>query len=232
MKIAIIEDNLEEAVLLKEQAVAIIEKYFRIDTFDIYRSYSQYTESNLNYELYFIDCVLADGNGTQLAKEIRAVNPGACIIFTTAYMVYAAAGYESDALRYLMKPVSNESLEEAISAFAAKRKQSRVIELTGTARYSDFIPETDIYYIEYVDRKVLVRLDDRFVESRKTMKEFEKELSEDLFFRTSRSFLVSFLHITKKTDNTLIMRNGEYVKISKRNLFSFNQAYIKYLKRG
>ena len=232
MRVSIIEDNLTEAVMLKEKVQELLEKHFHVSAIDVYASCVEYFESNTNYELYFIDCVLCDGNGTDLAKEIRKTNPGASIIFTTAYLEYAPNGYESDALRYLLKPISDKALEEAINAFVIRIQRSPVVELTGTARYCCFVPESDIYYIEYVGRKVLVRLEDRSVESTKTMKEFEDELSLECFFRSSRHFLVNFLHITKKLDNTLIMRNGERVIISKRNVNSFNLAYINYLKRG
>lgn len=232
MKIALIEDNRAEAEWLKEQVEIKISQLFHISAFDLFSSIEEYLDSNKNYELYFIDCVLTDGNGTDLAKTIREKNSGASIVFTTSYLDYATKGYESNALRYLLKPISEEALEEAIKAFAQQKKKFPVVELTGTARYSDFVPQTEILYIEYVDRKVLCRLEDRFVETTKTIREFEDELSSELFFRTSRSFLVNFFHIAKKTDNTLIMRNGEHVTISRRNLFSFNQAYIQFLKRG
>ena len=232
MKIALIEDNQAEAAWLKEKAEEKIARYFHISAFDLYSSIGEYLDSNKNYELYFIDCVLTDGNGTDLAKIIREKNSGASIIFTTSYMDYATKGYESNALRYLLKPISEGALEEGIKAFAQQKKRFPVVELTGTARFSDFVPQTEILYIEYVDRKVLCRLEDRSVETKKTMKVFENELSPELFFRTSRHFLVNFFHITKKIDNTLIMRNGEHVTISRRNQFSFNQAYIQFLKRG
>lgn len=232
MHIAVIEDNLAEANSLKNQILHISEDLISDSDIDLYSSATLFLNENRYYDLIMIDCLLPDISGVELAKTIRQTNQTTAFIFTTAYMEYAAEGYETDAMRYLLKPISDEKLKEALICFSKNAKPEEMIELTGTIRNASYVKKASIIYVEYVGRKVIVRLKDGSVESNKPMKAFESELGSEYFFRTSPRFLVNFKHITGKKDNILIMQNGEHVTISRRSLTPFNQAYIKFLKRG
>lgn len=231
MRIAIIEDQPTEADFLKEKTIDLLAERSITVKIDVFTSKTAILKEKTSYNLYLIDCLLPDGSGVELAKTIRASNEGAAFIFTTAYLEYAAEGYEVDALRYLLKPLDMEKLQEALDCFMQRYIDDPTVELTGTSRFADFVPASKILYIENIDRRVIVRLSDRLVETQKPIRDFEKELSEDCFFRTSRSFLVNLRHVSEKQDNTLIMRNGEHVTISKRKLPLFNRSYVQFLKR-
>lgn len=232
MHIAIIEDKLTEAKTLKNQILRIADDSFTVSDIDLYSSATQFLNEGRYYDLMLIDCLLPDISGVELAKTIRQTNQATAFIFTTAYMEYAAEGYETNAIRYLLKPISDEKLREALICFTKKAEPDGMIELSGTIRNASYVKKTSIMYVEYVGRKVIVRLKDGSVESNKSMKAFESELGSDFFFRTSPRFLVNFKHISGKKDSILIMPNGEHVTISRRNLMPFNQAYIQFLKRG
>ena len=232
MQLAIIEDNNAEAVTLKEKTLQLIPESFGITSVDIYSTANQFLNAGRYYDLMLIDCLLPDMSGVELAKIIRQTNQTTAFIFTTAYMEYAAEGYETDAMRYLLKPISDEKLREALQFFAKTVEPDPVIELTGSVRHATYAKKMDVLYVEYVGRKIIVRLNGNSVESHKTMKQFEKELGPEFFFRTSQRFLVNFKHIVGKNNDVLIMKNGERVTISGRKLIPFNQAYIQFLKRS
>ena len=232
MNIAIVEDNEIEANALKDQILRISDDMVSASSIDLYSSAVQFLEAERYYDLLLIDCLLPDISGVELAKQIRQTNQTTAIIFTTAYMEYAAEGYETNAIRYLLKPISDEKLKEALFHFEKNTEPEQMIELTGTVRYATYVKKSSILYVEYVGRKVIVRMKDSSVESNKPIKAFEDELGTQFFFRTSQRFLVNFRHIIEKRDNLLIMPNGEHVTISRRKLTPFNQAYIQYLKRS
>ncbi len=232
MKLAIIEDNETEAKILKEKTIQLIPQSFGPTTIDVYYSAQQYLKTKLFYDLLLIDCLLPDMSGVELAKYIRQTNQITAFIFTTAYMDYAVEGYEANAMRYLLKPIQDEKLKEALESFSKQAEPDPIIELTGTTRYATYTKTSDIIYIEFVGRKIIAILNDQSVESRKSMKQFETELSPEFFFRTSPRYLVNFSHIISKKNNILIMYNGDQVTISGRKLMAFNHAYIQFLKRS
>ena len=232
MRIAIIEDNFTEAEQLRRQTERLIPASCGLTDIDVFGSGEAFLAADSFYELLLIDCMMPGLTGVELAKAIREKGQASEIIFTTAYMEYAAEGYETEALRYLLKPIEDEKLEEALEAYAKKRDEDPVVEITGTQKRSVFVPASEILYIECVGRKVVVRLENQSVDSLKKIGDFEAEIGTDSFFRAQRQFLVNFRHVMRKHQNTVVMRNGEYVTISRRRVTDFNDAYIAYLRRS
>ena len=68
------------------------------------------------FDLYMLDNWLPDGSGVDLCKKIRALRPGAPIIFTSAVGMKndideaVAAGAD----RYILKPVEPDTLREVV----------------------------------------------------------------------------------------------------------------------
>ena len=66
-------------------------------------------------DIAFLDIELGDMNGVELAKRIKAEYPLCNIVFCTGYSSYATQAFDLGASDYLMKPITNEKLEHALS---------------------------------------------------------------------------------------------------------------------
>ena len=232
MRIAIIEDNEAEALALNAQVQSCTPKELKLAGIDLYETGEAFLNSNIFYDLALIDCQLPGCSGVELGKEIRKTNNSTAICYVTAFMEYAVEGYEANAFRYLLKPVSNDKLTEALSFFAERLKRDKLIELTGSMNSPVFARMSEIVYVEAALHRTVVRLRDAHVTSRRSMKDFEKELNSVNFFRTHSHSLVNFQYIEEKNDKTLKMLNGEIIQISRRNINAFNTAFMAYLRRG
>ena len=62
-------------------------------------------------ELLLLDIQMADLNGLHLARLVRGRVP---VVFTTAYEAHALAGFELDAVDYLLKPITYERFCRAV----------------------------------------------------------------------------------------------------------------------
>lgn len=51
----------------------------------------------------------------QLGKKLKDLYPDITLVFITSYVEYAVKGYEAKADRYLLKPISLEVAEVAVS---------------------------------------------------------------------------------------------------------------------
>lgn len=229
MKVAICEDILAEAENLKTRIEELMPNFCLQDRIVIFLSGEKLLASDTYYDLLFIDCKLPDMTGIELAKKIREKNMSSAIIFVTSYMEFAAEGYTVNALRYLMKPVSDEKLREALSVYNKHIQNDQTIELTGM-HVPMFVKTSEIMYIESLGRSTLVRLGNRSVNSTKSLEVFMNEIHNDSFFRTSRQFIVNMKYITRKEKDHLVMDNGELVIVSRRRLSDFNNRYMRYLK--
>lgn len=102
-RIAIVDDD----YMVRESTKAVIERNFKEENFQVecFSTFSQ-LQSELSQELftvYILDIELPDGNGLELAKEIRKIQERAYIVFLTAYEKYALSGYEVRAFHYIIK---------------------------------------------------------------------------------------------------------------------------------
>lgn len=229
MNIAICEDNINEAQSIKIKVENYMPKSIIISSIDIFETAQELLDSATVYDLVIFDCKLPDMDGVEAAGIYKEKNRYAEIIFVTAFIEYAACGYEVDALRYLLKPVSNEKLSEALVAFENRLRHECVVEIKGSHE-PFFVKSSEIMYIESVGRKTIVRLEGMSVESHKSLAAFERDIRSEAFFKTRRQFLVNMKYVRRKNGSELIMENGEKVSISRRSLMDFNKMYANYLK--
>ena len=66
-------------------------------------------------DIAFLDIEMGVMNGVELAKRIKAEYPLCNIVFCTGYSSYATQAFDLGASDYLMKPITNEKLEHALS---------------------------------------------------------------------------------------------------------------------
>ena len=65
-------------------------------------------------DVIFADIEMPGTNGIELGKRIRCMLPDCYFIFTTAFEEYAIHGYEARAYRYLLKPVTAETVSQTM----------------------------------------------------------------------------------------------------------------------
>lgn len=113
-RIAIVDDD----YMVRESTKAVIERNFKEENFQVecFSTFSQ-LQSELSQELftvYILDIELPDGNGLELAKEIRKIQERAYIVFLTAYEKYALFGYEVRAFHYIIKENMEKKLVQTM----------------------------------------------------------------------------------------------------------------------
>lgn len=126
MKVLIIEDELSARTSLKARLHALVPHLEVMGEADSISSAIKLFKSVSTIDLVFLDIELSDGNSFEIFKEINTDLP---IIFTTAYDAYAIQAFELNSLDYLLKPISNEKLTQALEKFQR---------LNGTAESTDY----------------------------------------------------------------------------------------------
>lgn len=85
-----------------------------IATIDSVTTAIDFFSKDNDYDLVFMDIHLADGNSFEILKTIK---PKAPIIFTTAYDQYAIRAFKENSIDYLLKPIQEIELKNAIQKF-------------------------------------------------------------------------------------------------------------------
>jgi len=209
--------------------------------------------SELKPDLVFMDIELPGMNAFELLEKL--VYRKFEIIFTTAHGHYALQAFDHNALHYLLKPITRESIKKAVQKFIQKKQDQRRPDVTEILnimqgignpdkkirlpRMNGFImvPVKEIIRLQAEGRytKVFIR-ENKSDKINKTpemvslnIKEFEEQLSNYNFFRCHHSHLVNLKNVkayTKGEGGILTMENGENIPVSKTR----KEALLKFLK--
>ena len=111
MKVLIIEDEPRAASRL-EKLLRKLAPEMQIHTkLESIRDSIVYLDKNQDVQLIFADIQLADGLSFEIFKKIRVKCP---IVFITAYDKYAIEAFDTNGIDYLLKPIQEERLVQAI----------------------------------------------------------------------------------------------------------------------
>ena len=166
-----------------------------------------YIKSN-SVDVLFLDITLKDKtNGLNIAEEIRKINKSLHLIFTTGHFEYIMEAYKVNAFDYLVKPISQDKLEETFLRLIeyVKNSTQMFIKVNGTT----FIKQDDILYIQRDGMKLIyVTLNGNY-ESYNSFSKLQPLLPIN-FIRCHKSFIANISkisHIDSGT-NTIYFSNN------------------------
>ena len=229
MRFAICEDEKEisgEISCIVKEHMGVLGIDCSVDTFSCG---GDFEKSAYDYDLIFLDCVLPDTNGLDIARRLRDRGCKSTIIFVTAYEEYVYESFKVDTFRYLLKPINKDELCLALTNFTSGREKERYVEFPSKNKTLR-IGLNEIVYVESCGKHSLIRTLDNTYESTKAISEFQSEINSFSFFRTHRCYFVNMKYIIEIEKNVITLTNGERVEISRRNVSNFNKCYMNYLK--
>lgn len=191
-----------------------------------------------NFDLLFLDIKMPQGSGFDLLEAIGDINFE--VIFTTAHDHYAIRAFRFSAIDYLMKPVDEEELVEAVGKVEKRLglKQRQPVDLSevkenlkqksghieslaiSTTDSITFISPKDIVLISAEGSYSRITLvSGEKVLACKILKDFEELLEGQGFFRVHKSYLINLRQmkkIAKQDGGYAIMSDGTNVEIAQR----------------
>ncbi len=229
MKIAIVEDNNLESNYLQD----LITEYFLKNNISLeaisYISAEDFFASwPMELDILFLDILMEEMNGIEIAINIRQKNEYVMIIFTTSNPQFSLAGYAVDALDYLIKPVSKELLFRTLDKAIHRLGVSRHNYFTINNNDGYFVINTmEIHYIELLNRKLIIHTKSGPVVCLRTLQYMEEQLP-DTFFRCHNAFLVN-LHAVESVKGPDIVVAGNTIPISKHRRKDFIRALTNFV---
>ncbi|HUR31909.1 MAG TPA: LytTR family DNA-binding domain-containing protein [Saprospiraceae bacterium] len=207
----------------------------------------------LNPELIFLDIEMPGKNGFELLDELAQIDFE--IIFVTAHNDYTTQALHLSAVDYLLKPVNEVLLIEAVKR-AGKRIGSKTgslpietflhnMQQSGTSQkmklcipFSRGFEVVDIQKINYIEASGnysnIHFIDRPLICASKSIYEYETLLEDSNFVRVHKSFVVNLDHIAqyiKGEGGNVIMNGGKEIEVSRRKkevLMRRMKEYYKY----
>ena len=170
-------------------------------------------------DIAFLDIQMPGQTGLEVARQTLS----ACkIVFVTAYDHFAVQAFESEAVDYVLKPVTEERLKKTIARLQKQfvreidypqtgpdlLKVIRMLEHHDAPEYLRlikvkvgaelrFVPVSEILYFKAEDKYTTVRTATAELLIRTPIKVLEQELNPDQFWRVHRSAIVNIDRIEK-----------------------------------
>lgn len=230
LKALIVEDNAFMATVLHD----MLKQYAsRITVTDIAKTGKEAISQikSLKPNVVFLDIELPDMTGFELLQQLENINFQT--VFTTSHSHYAIKAFRFNALDYLVKPINESELDEAIKRLLRSANNSievknalsnlevqSVVNQTlvlpqqnGTLR----LPLKQITHIGGERNYSHIHLSNGSQElSSKNLAYFEDILSDKNFFRSHRSYLLNTYHIQTLQAGHFVLKNGIEIPISRR----------------
>ncbi len=188
-------------------------------------------------DIVFLDIEMPGFSGLQLLEFFTPEQVNFEIIFTTAYSEYAIKAFDLNAIDYLLKPLRDEQIEnavnKAIKQIGKSKVSERLEELKNTFKAANVrkmgLPVANGVLFVSFDHIIMLEAD-RMYTKVCTLKDGEVLVSKPMkffieilgkspeFYRPHRSFLINLNHIKQYVNQDggyIIMENQKTVGISR-----------------
>ena len=239
MKIAIIEDEQAHTDLLCRYLEAW-SKYrdipVKIMSFPDAESFLFTWVGNRDYDVLFVDIQMKKINGMEMAKRVREQDSEIAIIATTDVEENTAEGYGVEALRCLVKPISQKKLYQCMNRALERGGRERFV-LVQTKDEILKLAVKKIMYVEAREDGCVVefcpQLSSTFqVETTDSISVLEERLGKRDFVRCHKSFICRIDKIRYINRAWIELSNGSRIPVSRREYSYVNQELVRYYRRA
>lgn len=237
MRIAIVDDMAPERKELQERlSVQLFRHALDAQIFE-YNSGEAFLAAaeKERFDLVFLDIYMSGMNGVDAARNLRTYDQDCILIFTTTSTDHALDGFRVRALHYLVKPYSDDELDELFDEIAdrlpAPDKYLDVRIVGGTTR----LRLREILYAEHFRHQIHIHTTDgKTTVTRQTFGDFTAGLDGDeRFFLCSRGVIVNLEQAEDFDGTAFVLKNGHSIPVSRDNAKSARLAFGDFLfKRG
>lgn len=202
IRVAIVEDDEEERVRLRECLRMLESGDLRFHITEYPSGTAFIGQYQPVFDLVFMDIEMPGMDGMETARELRKMDASVLLIFVTNMAQYAIAGYEVDALDFILKPVNRYSfaikMKRAISRIPKRTEEYVGVKCEGELRQVEI---SSIRYLDIDGHYVVYHTTEGELREYGTLKEVYGKLNRSTFVFVNRSCLVNLYHVSAVSKN-------------------------------
>lgn len=238
LNIAICDDqNIHRSVVHKALESYLAEKQIEAEIHDYPSAEDLLSEvrARKTFDVAILDVCMPDMLGTELAKELKKVNPDISLVFLSVSKEYAVEAFAVGAVHYVLKPFSDSDFIEAMNRAFAKRADERKLLLSLVNGIVESVDINSIIYIESVAYRREVHTDKAvYEETRQTLHslyETLEELSPGQFIQPYRGYIVNQDAIRTIMPDRIILHNGTPIIIKRGDFRRIREEFFSWMFR-
>lgn len=239
MKITICDDSIEDLSKIEKALQKYIDHNtstnFEITKYSDPGRLSRNVSERQFADIYILDLIMSNQTGIDIGRQLRKSGCQNPIIYITSSDDFALDAYQVHAVRYLLKPLNETDLFEAMDyALSCGEAKNGPVYLIKTKDGLISVPYAKIEYIENVSRTLDVHLTDgENIKSIFIRKSFDDEIGELLqdkcFIQAHKSYIINLNCVKQLTQSTVIMESGKHIPVSKTKTANVKKAYLAFI---
>jgi len=246
MKVLIVEDERPAFENMVEELHAIDENINVIGGCNSVDESVRWLNKNPQPDLILMDIQLSDGLSFNIFKACKITCP---VIFTTAYDKYLTQAFEYSSIDYLLKPISQDKLKNAIKKYKtlqthftnnfpqfpdpfshSDKKRSRILVKKGMEFQTVRVEDTGYFFTEHKLVFLVDKENRKYMAEKNNLSELEEELDKNYFYRANRKYIINANYVKRfkplersKISVELVLPVNEEIIISQENSASFKK---------
>lgn len=229
MKIVICDDNCAYADEIKRTVNAFFSKREAPVSIDVFYDSKEPFDSNIKYDIAFLDIEMEPYSGIQLAKKLKETNPYIVVFIITSYNNYIDDAMDLNVFRYIQKPLETQRLILGLEKALKNIDNSIITFYLKQDNKAISVLSNEIVYIETVGRATkIVTTQNTFLSDNK-MDFWKEKLIASFFYRVHKSFIVNMKYITSYQRDTIVLLKKYSVPISYRKQAEFRHCFLNFI---
>ncbi len=243
LSIAICDDDKSDAAKIE----ALIKDYMSLKEMPYqlkrFQSGEELLETREVFELLFLDIGLGGMNGIQVGKIIRETSRNSKVIYTTSYKQYCKQAVNRvHAFAYLVKPITKDKmdrqLDEILQCILEEHEKDEtikfeILEITQDGELENRIKDfevKDIYYFEYFNRKIKIKLENEEYFFKDKMKDLAEKMQIHNFEACHQCFLINLRHVKKIKGYEVFLNNNDIIPVSQKKSADFRKKLNTFIQ--
>jgi len=231
----IIIDDEPQAIEMLADSLSIINK--NINIIGTHASWSGALEAlrSETPDLVFLDISIQGRNGMDLLKSLPEIKSE--IIFVTAYSDHALNAFKFPTSGYILKPIDDIELANAVDRALIRIKQKRQADKGSNISSMIGIPDNksinyinvnDIIYLEANNSYTTVVTTNNTITSAYNIGKFREMLDVHNFYQVHRSFIINLHHVKRyETSGSVVMDNNKEIPVARTARNEFMQFFVQ-----
>ncbi|MBQ9459145.1 MAG: response regulator transcription factor [Oscillospiraceae bacterium] len=229
MRIAVCDDEKGEIEKL-EKIIFSIQGNYQVDTYQSGGALLESVRQGSEYALLFCDIYLGDENGLDVAKEMQRLSPGTAVVFITTSTEHAVEAFSVRALHYLVKPVSEQDIAEALDRLGKKQSPRHTLTLR-IDRNITVLYQDQIIRVEGQDHRTVITCQDNTAFSIWKSYGEISALLDDSFLHIKKGVSVNMRHVDKMTAQKCVMKDGSAFLLRRDMAKENRERYFAFLEK-
>lgn len=220
MKVLIVEDERPASENLVEELLAMDDNIDVVAGCNSVDETVRWLNRNPQPDLILMDIQLSDGLSFNIFKACEVTCP---VIFTTAYDKYLTQAFEYSSIDYLLKPISQDKLKNAIRKYKSlrshfvnsqehpvnnqaslpdylnhnDRKRSRILVRKGVEFQAVRVEDAGYFFTEHKLIFLVDKENRKYMAEKSNLSELEDELDRSIFYRANRKYIINANYIKR-----------------------------------